>query len=1527
MTPLKRNLSRLLFLTLVITLGGAIFGVVYYLKMDRNEDTLNTLLFRELQQVEGTVQRSLEKVGATAKYSFPEEICGENKRVTRADCFFNSTVNDKQLEDVKTDIESNFEKLRNSSADLADIKVVGIEEVETKPGNKKEQYSFSFKIPQFNTVRFTQSKYYEKGDITLSIELESSIHYSLKQRANRFQTVALVAEGGEVKSVVNQVANLSNDAELLLRRVINLSTEPPSKDNCKPEPEDDTCSADKQRDTSVFAIEGTRFVDVSLSDSDYRAYIHPITSKGLSAENKQYYLVGVIKTSVINAQKLKLSPDLLMWLILALLLLIAVIPLIKLRFISANQTIQKGDKSQIVLGLIVAVGVITIGFSQQLFFDYLIDFKQLQLKQIHAKMKEEFNTELQTLLKSISEITKPTGYAECSTENRGDMKCVKPRDCNQPQAKITEWPYCQYTDHTIFTKNTDNDNQKYTAFIESISSVNEDGQVISSKDYPVLNVSQALSYTQKIDITDREYVKVGRNEQYWHYKKEASKKEEPYKLYLQRLFNIEDGRRNLMLALSPEINKKLQIKSEGDKTVNTTKMFIAGTRLPAFEDKVLPNQFGYAVIDDNGKVLFHSDDSLSLIENFFTETNHNSLLKIATEHKNAQSPTLLEADYKGEPHLLIVDSLVQHQNKVAGETAIPWQLIVFFNPRELQTNNMVLVFVAVFLFLLIIIPSFVMLRYITHQRFWQELCGFDKKRKYHYFMLGMLIFAASFFVQFQMGVVQSLFGRLSLWAVSCSVLVLFLARNFNLSLSYFFAWRRPTFSFSVLTVPLVLLLLFMPSGVHFQTISINSVYAYSGLVVLFVGIGGMTARRQFKKGWRYWKWFGCKKALPPNLKVVCVITIIAILTYAIWERSVFLIAFVILFYVLTKRWESQESTTKRDAIESTRFTAGYVLFLTGLAYLGAAIPATLIAYSAHDYLLQRQSHFEEASIAKSIASKKSAIEQYKTFLNQRVCTTEDNFFCNMRLELSVEESLAASFPPNQICGAGIKGSERCDTQWAQFISKGSYDGQNEEFTDNVFDVLFSSTPSETEFVSHLAYAAKQDLYIDKSVENRWKGGSSSDSEGELRYRTDLFMLKAVSKEAGQLTMLLMLLGLPLGLYLIIRQLIVKRLLGEHLQDQYRLKENCNGSNNYAYEFPKFERDVVPKRGHSILILNSTRLTAEQQLVELEYEQKLALYQSQVYRITDTLDKYYSSEKHRQDFYFLDGLGKALSDRSEKNIYVALSGLEQVSLNEDARKDALALLYELHLNPNIILILVAETAPLYRLLNPAAYDASASVAGPDVDEKSSWTKLFSEFEKHYVWSPLCKKRLENLFDINALFKHECQAWPEMVQFETRFDRQRCREPEQVIEFMLVHAGPLYRRKWEECTVKEKLILWKMAHGASINPESAVTIERLVRRCYLFRDKGWHIVNESFRQFILTAEPESVVKEWMDNISSGAWSVLRIPIFALLLVLLAIFVYSSGSSLNTLLSIATATLGLIPLLIKNFSLLRGGGTEIE
>merc|ERR1712000_500945 len=109
----------------------------------------------------------------------------------------------------------------------------------------------------------------------LILTLESSIHFSLKQRGNRFQTVALVDANGNVESVVNHAENLSNNSELFFKKVLNLSLEQESATS------------------RLVTLQGTQFVDVKISDSDYGAYLHPIMSKGFSGDDTHYYLVGI----------------------------------------------------------------------------------------------------------------------------------------------------------------------------------------------------------------------------------------------------------------------------------------------------------------------------------------------------------------------------------------------------------------------------------------------------------------------------------------------------------------------------------------------------------------------------------------------------------------------------------------------------------------------------------------------------------------------------------------------------------------------------------------------------------------------------------------------------------------------------------------------------------------------------------------------------------------------------------------------------------------------------------------------------------------------------------------------------------------------------------------------------------------------------------------------------------------------------------------------------------------------------------
>ena len=106
MTPLKRNLTRFFIFFLVLFLSATIFGFVYFFKMERSEDILNTLYFRELQQIENGIKRSIEKVNKTGSYS----LSFWRKETDKPDEFFNQAG-------------EKFKDLASSAQELNDIKL------------------------------------------------------------------------------------------------------------------------------------------------------------------------------------------------------------------------------------------------------------------------------------------------------------------------------------------------------------------------------------------------------------------------------------------------------------------------------------------------------------------------------------------------------------------------------------------------------------------------------------------------------------------------------------------------------------------------------------------------------------------------------------------------------------------------------------------------------------------------------------------------------------------------------------------------------------------------------------------------------------------------------------------------------------------------------------------------------------------------------------------------------------------------------------------------------------------------------------------------------------------------------------------------------------------------------------------------------------------------------------------------------------------------------------------------------------
>jgi|GEM_PF-4110237 len=322
--------------------------------------------------------------------------------------------------------------------------------------------------------------------------------------------------------------------------------------------------------------------------------------------------------------------------------------------------------------------------------------------------------------------------------------------------------------------------------------------------------------------------------------------------------------------------------------------------------------------------------------------------------------------------------------------------------------------------------------------------------------------------------------------------------------------------------------------------------------------------------------------------------------------------------------------------------------------------------------------------------------------------------------------------------------------------------------------------------------------------------------------------------------------------------------------------------------------------------------------------------------------------------------------------IALSDLENTAFDENTRKFTLNVMEYLLTIPKLNIILLCDVAPLYRLTQPEMYP---SKQGENTPSSSSdmvrWANVLQSFIKVYDWCPNIKQRLRHDADSAATLIQEALAWSELRAVLKQFiifnkathpesanaynallidiegqeqETTRLGEfvpisinpelleqtginedwiPEQIIEFFGANSGALYRFKWEQCTKTERIILFQIAGGLEPNPLNRGPLEHLVRRGYICRDKGWFIVNTSFKEFVLHAESADTVDNWLAVANESIWQYLRIPFFAIVIALVAIMAYTATDAVETAIGVLSAVFALIPLAIKNFSAVKVDG----
>jgi len=174
--------------------------------------------------------------------------------------------------------------------------------------------------------------------------------------------------------------------------------------------------------------------------------------------------------------------------------------------------------------------------------------------------------------------------------------------------------------------------------------------------------------TRFLSVSERSYFQHVKEDQLWTIplveEKVEEKIESPARLWVEPIYSWTTAENSTVLAIPVS-------------SVLTGFEYWAAaleTKFLSLINPVLPEGFGYAVIDRTGKVLFHSDERRNLRESFIEETDHNGKIQAAlTGHSEQEGNGV----YWGHDQYFVVKPLER----------LPWTLVVFRNKELLRTAD------------------------------------------------------------------------------------------------------------------------------------------------------------------------------------------------------------------------------------------------------------------------------------------------------------------------------------------------------------------------------------------------------------------------------------------------------------------------------------------------------------------------------------------------------------------------------------------------------------------------------------------------------------------------------------------------------------------------------------------------------------------------------------------------------------------------------------------------------------------------
>jgi len=517
------------------------------------------------------------------------------------------------------------------------------------------------------------------------------------------------------------------------------------------------------------AISSKNFYDINISEIQYKLFLNQFEING-----GHWTLCGFINSDEFNQQKRAVEPSFLLIVLTALLFILLASQLIKL-FIS-NKVEQYYIHNLIfsVIAITVGSSIIVISIlSSNAYWIEERELKDLELKNLNENIKGAFNTEIEETINYI-----------------------KFADQYLQKDSVTPFPIIMSRDSFDHVS----DAPPFGFDYDNVFWIDENGD-------EVIRLYQKTKPLSLMNVSQRDYFRKLRDGTGFHLS--SSNSEEDMDYYIQPVISYVTGSKIVVTSVAVAEHWL------GNENVNKPIVGAMATRLSSLQKSILPNGYGFLLMDQTGKVMIHNDNRLSMNENFLQESSNENEILSAITTRTVLAKSISYHNKKYRIYISPIDNmpfyLITYHDREYFR--LPGVLIFYYTILFSMIGLLALSFWVIFLFIFNYRGS--KLKYKTMILNWAIP---NKKKGIWYwkatFVNVLAILIITFFV--------TVFG----WTLTLRFLMVFIACNFIFPINYFLLKKCPALNEKKMTL----------SDIYHLVIKGKVTVVFLVILVLFNGI-------------------------------------------------------------------------------------------------------------------------------------------------------------------------------------------------------------------------------------------------------------------------------------------------------------------------------------------------------------------------------------------------------------------------------------------------------------------------------------------------------------------------------------------------------------------------------------------------------------------------------------------------------------------------------------------------------------------